>query len=185
VTGTLWVDDHFVAGHVALDFCNTVYRRTPELGAELLDTTDAFHRWLIRVDLLTPTAEQLEDATLRAAVELRSVLWEAFDAQRAGRGVDPPILTRVLTQARRGAEQVHLDQHGAVTASATAGAPAALAVAALQLLLQPPTPAIRACDGCGWFFIDTSRSRRRRWCSMRTCGNEHKVARYRAAHAAR
>ncbi|GAB2620933.1 CGNR zinc finger domain-containing protein [Pseudactinotalea suaedae] len=185
MTGTVWLDDHVVAGHVALDFCNTVYRRTPELGAELLDSTDAFYRWLIHVDLVAPTAEPVKAATLRAAVDLRSVLWKAFDAQRAGRGIDPAVLARVLAQARRGAEHVVVDPYGAITASATAGAPAALAVASLQLLLHPPTPAIRACDGCGWFFVDTSRSRRRRWCSMRTCGNEHKVARYRAARGER
>lgn len=28
-TATAWSDDHFVAGDLALDFANTVYRRTP------------------------------------------------------------------------------------------------------------------------------------------------------------
>ena len=39
------------------------------------------------------------------------------------------------------------------------------------------------CDLCGWLFIDSSRGRRRRWCSMKTCGNQAKAARYRSAHS--
>ncbi|MBK8900012.1 MAG: ABATE domain-containing protein [Anaerolineaceae bacterium] len=32
--------------------------------------------------------------------------------------------------------------------------------------------------GCGWLFLDTSRNRSRRWCSMETCGNRAKVMRH-------
>ena len=37
-----------------------------------------------------------------------------------------------------------------------------------------------AGDACGWVFVDTSRSGRRRWCDMADCGNTAKVRRYRA-----
>jgi predicted RNA-binding Zn ribbon-like protein len=41
---------------------------------------------------------------------------------------------------------------------------------------------IRQCGGeaCYWFFYDTSRTQRRRWCDMSTCGNRAKAARHRA-----
>ena len=41
---------------------------------------------------------------------------------------------------------------------------------------------IRICDNdrCGWVFYDTSRTGRRRWCNMATCGNQAKAARHRA-----
>jgi len=41
---------------------------------------------------------------------------------------------------------------------------------------------LRACasDTCGWLFIDESKNRSRRWCSMRDCGNRAKVRRFRA-----
>jgi predicted RNA-binding Zn ribbon-like protein len=32
--------------------------------------------------------------------------------------------------------------------------------------------------GCGWLFLDTSRNRSRRWCSMGTCGNRAKAMRH-------
>jgi predicted RNA-binding Zn ribbon-like protein len=41
---------------------------------------------------------------------------------------------------------------------------------------------IRVCanDTCRWVFYDTSRTGRRRWCDMATCGNRAKAARHRA-----
>lgn len=41
---------------------------------------------------------------------------------------------------------------------------------------------IRVCasDTCDWIFYDASRTARRRWCDMATCGNRAKAARHRA-----
>ena len=41
---------------------------------------------------------------------------------------------------------------------------------------------IKICDDdtCRWIFYDTSRTARRRWCDMATCGNRAKAARHRA-----
>lgn len=41
---------------------------------------------------------------------------------------------------------------------------------------------IRVCasDTCEWIFYDASRTARRRWCDMATCGNRAKAARHRA-----
>jgi predicted RNA-binding Zn ribbon-like protein len=33
-------------------------------------------------------------------------------------------------------------------------------------------------SGCGWLFLDTSRNRSRRWCSMGSCGNRAKAKRH-------
>ena len=41
---------------------------------------------------------------------------------------------------------------------------------------------LRACadDTCRWVFYDDSRTGRRRWCDMSSCGNKAKAARHRA-----
>jgi predicted RNA-binding Zn ribbon-like protein len=41
---------------------------------------------------------------------------------------------------------------------------------------------IRICDSdtCKWVFYDSSRTMKRRWCDMSTCGNRAKAARHRA-----
>jgi predicted RNA-binding Zn ribbon-like protein len=58
------------------------------------------------------------------------------------------------------------------------------AAAVAMLVLFPPANDIRQCeaDHCGGFFVDDSRSKPRRWCSMDGCGNRAKAARYRLAH---
>jgi len=45
---------------------------------------------------------------------------------------------------------------------------------------------IKACasDTCDWIFYDSSRTSRRRWCDMATCGNRAKAARHRAREKA-
>ena len=37
-----------------------------------------------------------------------------------------------------------------------------------------------ASETCDWIFYDASRTSRRRWCDMATCGNRAKAARHRA-----
>ena len=45
---------------------------------------------------------------------------------------------------------------------------------------HPERIRICASDTCQWVFYDTSRTGRRRWCDMATCGNRAKAARHRA-----
>jgi predicted RNA-binding Zn ribbon-like protein len=55
-----------------------------------------------------------------------------------------------------------------------------LAVTALDLLRAGPLDRLKVCASCPWLFIDTSRNRSRRWCSMDECGVRIKMRRYRA-----
>ena len=45
---------------------------------------------------------------------------------------------------------------------------------------HPERIRICASETCEWVFYDTSRTGRRRWCDMSTCGNRAKAARHRA-----
>jgi predicted RNA-binding Zn ribbon-like protein len=188
---TAWSDDHFIAGDVALDFANTVYRRTPELGADLLDSVDALTAWLGRADLLardgvddaSDNAFDDAEAALREARALRGLFWAIFDAQTHGRELPGDALAGLLDAARRGIDSdISLGADGSATPLTARGAFTVLALHGLKLALSPPPRPVRACDRCGWFFLDTSRGRRRRWCSMKTCGNQAKAARYRSTH---
>ncbi|QOV38005.1 CGNR zinc finger domain-containing protein [Streptomyces ferrugineus] len=58
----------------------------------------------------------------------------------------------------------------------------AVARDALELLTDPVARAgLRECEGdnCPIVYLDTSRGRRRRWCSSEVCGNRERVARHR------
>ncbi|MFJ4617773.1 CGNR zinc finger domain-containing protein [Streptomyces sp. NPDC088812] len=53
---------------------------------------------------------------------------------------------------------------------------------AVELLTDPAARArLRQCEGdnCPIVYVDTSRGRRRRWCSSEVCGNRERVARHR------
>ncbi|MEU3289168.1 CGNR zinc finger domain-containing protein [Streptomyces longwoodensis] len=53
---------------------------------------------------------------------------------------------------------------------------------AVELLTDPVArAALRQCagDNCPLVYVDTSRGRRRRWCSSEVCGNRERVARHR------
>lgn len=59
---------------------------------------------------------------------------------------------------------------------------AAVARDAVELLTDPAARArLRQCEGdnCPIVYLDTSRGRRRRWCSSEVCGNRERVARHR------
>ena len=57
----------------------------------------------------------------------------------------------------------------------------AIAISAMAVLSsESEISRVKTCAGnnCAWLFLDESRNRRRRWCSMRTCGNREKARRH-------
>jgi predicted RNA-binding Zn ribbon-like protein len=66
-----------------------------------------------------------------------------------------------------------------------------VALSAAQLLTEPQERArVRLCglsyeEGCGWVFLDETRNGRRRWCSMKDCGNRAKARRHYARQRAK
>jgi predicted RNA-binding Zn ribbon-like protein len=62
---------------------------------------------------------------------------------------------------------------------------AAIARSAAEIVVEGTEARLRICanPACGLFFSDSSRTHRRRWCSMAICGNRHKVASFARRHA--
>jgi predicted RNA-binding Zn ribbon-like protein len=62
---------------------------------------------------------------------------------------------------------------------------AAIARSAAEIVVEGAKAPIRLCANprCGLFFYDASRTHRRRWCSMASCGNRSKVAAFARKHA--
>ena len=54
--------------------------------------------------------------------------------------------------------------------------------AAGRLVLSPRLGRVRSCAAgdCGWWFVDDTKNRSRRWCDMKICGNREKVRRFRS-----
>jgi predicted RNA-binding Zn ribbon-like protein len=59
---------------------------------------------------------------------------------------------------------------------------ATIASSFAHFLAEDAPDRLRICanEGCRYVFIDRSPTGRRRWCDMRTCGNQAKVAAHRA-----
>ncbi len=178
------------------DFLNTFeldgFGRAVEHLGTLADAT----AWLEVHGLLHPSKRlPLDQAAPARAAKLlghvrtvRSGLREIVDALVAERPVDTQALATVngILRARSALELV--PGEGCVTlghrhlGDPLDDALAAVAEPLVALIATGDTSRLRICahDGCSWVFQDSSRTGRRRWCSMVTCGNRAKAARHRA-----
>ena len=60
-----------------------------------------------------------------------------------------------------------------------------VAHSATELLVSGRLGRVKGCAGCNWLFVDESKNRSRRWCSMEECGTHAKMRRYVARRAAK
>lgn len=187
-----------IGGQLALDAVNTATAWDTEpvdwladyaslvQWAELSGTADVREAGALR-RLAARHPPQAQRA-LRAFRSLRQCLQRCLTALALDRRMDPESLAaldkyRVL--AVRHAKLVDTGGHVALCCEVQASAldlPAhRVTLSAVDLLLQPPGSRLRVCAGhdCGWLFIDMSKSGRRRWCDMSTCGTADKMGRYR------
>jgi predicted RNA-binding Zn ribbon-like protein len=176
----------FLADHPALDFLNTV----PLVDGMLLDLFAADRHvidWLAKAGWpLSEDAAKLKSGKLlETARKLRSVIRTAVERRMAGKKVDPAELNAFLSEVRS-YEEVTLSKDGLAlerrwkqrTAEEML---APLVEAAADLLVHGDFGLVRGCESadCVLWFYDRTKSHHRRWCSMATCGNRHKVAEFR------
>jgi predicted RNA-binding Zn ribbon-like protein len=91
-------------------------------------------------------------------------------------------------QAAHGARQLVMSDSPGLASQrwSDAGAPEvplhACALAVEDLLVNVDRTRIRKCGAadCGVYFVDASKAHRRRWCSMKNCGNREKQKRWRS-----
>jgi predicted RNA-binding Zn ribbon-like protein len=186
--------EHFywLGGRPSLDFVNTLRERWWR-RVDCLTSADDVVEWLVRAGLLDGPA-----ATPRGLVDEARELREAIDAcvvrAIAGARADPRAVAVVDEWlAFAGARpQLAVDAAGApVLGERVAGdsprrALGLVALDAAQMLGTPSERSrLRICgsDTCSARFFDRSPAGRRRWCSMRGCGNVEKARRHRARAA--
>ena len=127
---------------------------------------------------------QASEGDLALAVGLQAAIWNVADAlidrrpiPEGGREVlnelaaEPSLVPHLLPGPRQGWVGVR-------------GMPSVLSTVArdaIDVIGGPRAARLKRCDGsrCALVFVDTSRSGRRRWCSMERCGNRAKVAAHR------
>jgi predicted RNA-binding Zn ribbon-like protein len=124
--------------------------------------------------------------------DVREALWEVSDAIAAQRPPKPGALDTVnrALHARQVIELVPAADGCVAVDHRHVGDPiddalARLADPLVTELTSGHPDRIKICDNdrCRWVFYDNSRTGRRRWCDMSTCGNRAKAARHRARQA--
>jgi predicted RNA-binding Zn ribbon-like protein len=190
-----------IGGHAALDLVNTVsWRLDTSRRRDNLPDFAALARWCHRAGLLCQaTAQELLDAaaghprTARQALHDASALREHLHALLAPLADDggppaaaaaPPSLHALLLDALARSDLTGLPMRWQLIPHQPADIPRLLALQALDLLQFPHLHLIRQCGGpgCGWLFLDRTRSHTRRWCSSSDCGNRDRARRHYARH---
>jgi len=177
----------FETGRPCLDLVLTVGERWRR-SFERLRSPEDLSRWLVQSGLAAGPL-RVNPPDLADARELREAVFRVARAAVDGRPAPPADVRTVNGWARRPDLAPRLERLGGGVrrdGGATVGAAlATLARDAVDLFGGPLAGRVRECAAvdCSGLFLDTSRARRRRWCSMATCGNREKVTAYRRRRA--
>jgi predicted RNA-binding Zn ribbon-like protein len=195
-------DDSLAHSHLArledgLDFINTLEYEKGE-PVDHLDSARTALRWLNEHDLMHRDALLAEmrrvrrapgaaDALVDRVRRVRAAMREIVDASVERRPPDLSLLaelnralrTHYIYELIPASDGVSLDHRH--EGDPVDGALARLAESVAREVSQGQPERLRICanEECRWAFNDTSRTGRRKWCDMSTCGNRAKVARHR------
>ena len=199
----------FSGGALCLDFANTMGSRQRP-ASERLGSYTHLLRWGEEAGLLEqPERERLERRAARRPGEARGVferavttrenIYRIFSALAAGNSPparDVAALNATLPEAL---SLLRLEPGADGFRWTWSASPArldrplwAVVRSAADLLTSSDASLVCECasDPCNWLFLDRSRTGRRRWCDMKSCGNRAKARRHyerkkKAARAAR
>lgn len=184
-------------GRLCLGLVNTAH---PRWGRHVHDSLTGYPDlvvWSRSIELLTQEQEQ---HLLKKASTYPQEASKIFERTLALREAIYRILSAVAEKNAPQSEDLRLTQH--VFAEAMAHASLFPTVhefswewgdesgKELKLLLWPAAASaiellttsdewkrIKVCPGCGWLFLDRSKTGNRRWCSMDACGSRDKMRR--------
>jgi predicted RNA-binding Zn ribbon-like protein len=188
-TGEPWW--YWLGGRPALDLVNTLRERWRR-RVETLVTPADLELWLVRAGVLADSSDvAMTPDVLGEARALREAIDACVTALVDGTPSPPAAVKRIDGWLKyAGARpQLALDAAGVPMLGERGEGHSprrALGVVALDAARMLGDPAerarVRVCasDTCSARFYDRSPAGRRRWCSMRTCGNEAKARRHRA-----
>ena len=182
----------FGAGATCLDFAPTCGDR-PSCSDEQLATPEDLLTWGVEAGLVPHDetgrfrAADAGDRAFDKALALREAIYSVCSALAKGavpRRRDLAVINSTLHEALPNLE---LGVRGdgccwrwSEAASVTDRIIWPVARSAADLLTDDTVELLRECagDGCSWLFLDQSRNRRRKWCSMSSCGNRAKARRH-------
>jgi predicted RNA-binding Zn ribbon-like protein len=168
-------DLELAGGNLALDLANTRDGHTP--ARDYLERPDDLVIWARHAAGLEIDADE---AVLDRVLALRETVDAIFRSLACGGGAPPPgaLADLMAAHAAHPGRLVAAGDRFALTWDRDIVGP--LAAAAVDLLRSDQLDRLQVCEACPWLFLDLSRNRSRRWCSMNVCGGTLKMRRYRA-----
>jgi len=190
-------DFQLVAGHLALDFANTLdFRYDPDRLVDLLPSYERFLAFCRQSGVITAAqmrkllggvSEFDSQRVLKDAIALREALYFLILSAVHSRSPDEShvrALNRFLSQTQT-VDEVVWHKHRFVRSfpdvTETPDGPLRQLVhAAVALITSSDIYNVRECGEktCRWLFLDRSRNHSRRWCDMQLCGNRSKAKRF-------
>lgn len=185
-------------GHPALDLVNTLDERPFDQPIERLVTYQDLVRFAERAGLIeaSTTAGLIGFGgagctdILRRTVALRERLHEVVHAMHVRRPIPGDSLAAISAaiQCAHAARTLVAADTGTLAHQLWADTRRpeiplhACAIAAEDLLINVDRGRLRKCGAsdCDVYFVDTSKSQHRQWCSMKGCGNREKQRRRRS-----
>jgi len=187
----------FSGGALCLDFANTLADR-PRGEQESLRGIDDLVAWCEEAGLVArrEAGRTIDEArrspsgarrAFRRAIALRERLYRVFAALAAGTRPDRSDVDALNRDLASALSQLRLEsgETGFAWGWSERGGGAArltwpVVRSAADLLTSDEAGSVRECGSptCSWLFVDRSRTGRRRWCDMKTCGNRAKARRH-------
>ncbi len=175
-----------LADHPALDLLNTVLQKEGHLIDFLQDDADVI-QLMSQLQLLPtdPLPIFERNKLLKATKILREHIRSLLIHYRKGMDCDFKVLNQYLKHCASytmlTADLPLPQKHTVYLSHSPQQFLAPFVYATIDLLLKNERSLIKNCEHpeCILWFYDRTKSHRRRWCSMTTCGNRHKVANFR------
>src|SRR6185503_8322884 len=162
VTTKTAADLELAGGNLDLDLANTRDGHAP--ARDYLETPADLVVWARHAAGLEIDADE---TVLAGVLELREIVDAVFRPLARGRRPDAEALDR-LAAAQVPGRLVRAGDRFELTWDRDIVGP--LAAAAVDLLRGDQLDRLHVCEACPWLFLDLSRNRSRRWCSMNVCG---------------
>jgi predicted RNA-binding Zn ribbon-like protein len=175
-----------VGGHCAIELINTQKMVNSVLTDRLQDDA-AVIAWVEQTFMLKPAiaAKALNGDLLAGVLELRAILQRYLSNHQLAKK-DIAHLNEALTKFKSYQQLVEkvggFDSLQRIILDSNETLIGLLADAVGELIALGDLALIRKCesDDCVLWFYDTTKGHKRRWCSMATCGNRHKIRKFRA-----
>jgi predicted RNA-binding Zn ribbon-like protein len=172
----------YVANNLAIDFVNTTILKFG-IPYELLNSKADFILWVKDAGLsLTSDATELD---LQNIYAFRQALKVLFEDKMSAQTLSKQALDTLNSHLKNAPSQQQLLQtdievtlHPLTNKLTLAAVLGEIAQQAAQVLVSTNKQPIKSCasEKCILMFLDTSRAKKRRWCSMEWCGNRAKAA---------